>query len=89
LGDSPYFLGRSLLLLLSAFLGVASGKTRSALWVWLLPTIILMSNVFGAGCADRHLNVVNETQTNAQIAARYFPTTKTSNWPDSAVDKNS
>ena len=38
---------------------------------------------------DRHLNVVNETQTNARIAARYFPTTKTSNWPDSAVDKNS
>jgi hypothetical protein len=38
---------------------------------------------------DRPLNVVNETQANAQIAARYFPTTKTSNWPDSAVDKNS
>ena len=42
-----------------------------------------------AGCAARHLNVVNETQTNAQTAARYFPTTNTSNWPDSAVDRNS
>jgi hypothetical protein len=41
------------------------------------------------GCADRHLNVANETPTNAQIAARYFPTTNTSNWPDSAVDRNS
>ena len=81
-------MGRSLLLLLSAFWESRLENSLGPLGM-AVPTIILMSNVFEVGCADRHLNVVNETQTNAQIAARYFPTTKTSNWPDSAVDKNS
>jgi hypothetical protein len=43
--DNPYFLGPILVAFALGFLGDRVWKTQSAIWVWLLPTIILVWNV--------------------------------------------
>jgi hypothetical protein len=43
--DNPYFLGPILAAFALGILGNRVWKTRSALWVWLLPTIILILKV--------------------------------------------